>query len=466
VGANATADDVALLFGRAAFGATKNDLTVWTGKPYADVVKALVVPWEAAVAPQPDDARWAQLSQNDTNLISAQRWFLARMATSPTPLVERMTLFWHTHFATAYALPPDVGNLMIQNQTIRTYALGDLRTLLQQMTVDPAMLYWLSGNQNKKGRVNENYARELFELFTMGTRPQTYTETDIRQAAKALTGWGVNATARAAVFDSKSHDTSTKTVFGRTVGGYPAGDVHERLEYQEVVEAALAQPTTAKFIAYKLVCAFAYVPTTTNLLTNPDPLVDAVAATLKPDKPDGAWDIGAAMTTLLNHSRFRYPDRAAGKALVRSPIEVTAHLGKVMTVNLDPPGGIQTPSGSQYNQPIYALRRMGQVPFQPPNVGGWPKGEQWLSAITTQARYDLAQYMINQYNTQGRATENPMPASTDIAGWTSFMGLGHLSTVTRAQLDAYLASPGTTDERTKQNSVLMLLVSSPDWQVM
>jgi uncharacterized protein (DUF1800 family) len=465
VAAVATADDVARLFGRACFGATKTDLTTWTGQNYADVVNALFPPATPAPVPAPDEARRTQLESATTDLLAGQRWWLARMATTPLPLVERMTLFWHTHFATAYTGSPDVGNMMKQNQTIRTNALGDLRAMLNQLTVDGAMLIWLSGNLNRKGAVNENYGRELFELFTLGTRPQVYSENDIRQAAKALTGWYVKSD-RSTAFDTNRHDRSVKTVMGTTVGGYPAGDAREATEYQEIVTIALNASTTARFVAYKMVSAFAYVPDVTDLLTQADPLVTAVADALRPATPTGVWDIAAAMKALLLHDDFRYPDRAAGEGLVRSPIELAVHLGKAMGVNLDPPGGIQNTSATVNNYPILALRRMGQVPFQPPNVGGWPKGTQWLSAVTNLARYGLGQYMVNAWVNQNKQKTNPLPASSDIAGWTAFLGLGTLSPVTQSRLTAYLASPGTSDEPTKQNSVLLLLAASPDWQVM
>jgi uncharacterized protein (DUF1800 family) len=465
VASTATADDVARLFGRAAFGATKTDLTTWTGQDYATVVNALFPPTSAVAVPSADEVRRTQLESGTTDILAAQRWFLARMATTPTPLVERMTLFWHTHFATAFAQPPDVGSLILQNKTIRKNALGDFRQMLYDLTIDGAMLYWLSGNLNRRGAVNENYGRELLELFTMGTRPQLYTETDIREAAKALTGWVVKSD-RTTAFDTNRHDRTVKHVMGTNVGGYPANDAREATEYKEVVDIALRQASTAKFVAYKMVCAFAYVPASTDLIADPDPLVDAVAAALRPATPTGVWDITAALKALFLHDAFRYPDHASGKALVRSPIEITVHLSKPMGINLDPVGGIQNTSAYNNNIPIIALRRLGQVPFEPPNVGGWPKGTQWLSAITTRSRYDLAQYMIQAYNNQSRANTNPLPASTDIAGWTSFLGLGSLSTLTRSRLTSYLASPGTSDEKTKQNSMLLLLSASPDWQVM
>ncbi len=460
----ASPDDIARLYGRAAFGASKTQLTDNAGKDYAAVVEALF-PTATSLPALADEPRRIQLESGTTDYNAAIRWWLTRMATTPTPLLERMTLFWHTHFATAFTGQPDVGNMIRQNQTIRANALGDLRQLLYQLTVDGAMLYWLSGNQNRRNAVNENYGRELLELFTMGTRPQAYTETDIRQAARALTGWTVKAD-RTTAFDKNRHTTGTKTVLGSTVGGYPSGDAREATEYKEVVDAALRQPTTSLFVAYKMVSAFAYVPASQDFVNDPDPLVDAVAASLRPATPTGVWDIAAAMRTLLNHTAFRDPDHATGKVLVRSPIEMGVHLSKPLGVRLDPPGGLNQTNNYNYNIPTTALRRMGQVPFQPPNVGGWPKGTQWLSDITTRARYDFGQFMISAWSYQGNGNLSPLPASGDIAGWTSFLGLGSLTPLTLDRITTYLATPGAGNEATKQNSVLLLLVSSPDWQVM
>ena len=449
----ATVDDVARLFGRAAFGATKNDLVTWTGKPYEEMVASLFPPSPAI--PGLDEVRRTQLETATTDQLAAQRWWLDRMRTTAFPLEERMTWFWHTHFATGYAGSPNVGDLMKQNQTIRQNALGSFRVLTQKLTVDGAMLYWLSGYTNRRGNVNENYARELFELFTAGTIPQTYTETDIREAAKALTGWVVKSD-RTTAFDTNRHDRTVKTICGTTVGGYPASDPRETTEYQEVVEIALNRPTTAHYVAYKLVSAFAYVPQSTDLLADPDPLVDAVAAALRP-----AWSIRDAVHTLLTHPVFRYGDPRH----VRCPVELAVHLTKVTGVECDPPAAASDTNNGNYNRPIYGLRRMGQVPFVPPNVGGWPKGKRWLSAVTTQARYSLGHYILLASNTQNATAVTPLPASGDLAAWAPFMGLPRIEGLTKQQVQAYLASPGTSDEKSKQYGVMFLIASSPDWQV-
>ena len=458
----ATRDDVARLFGRAAFGATKNDLDVWTGKDYATVVDSLFPPATPAPIPLNDEAGRTQLESETFNLQPAQKWWLERMRSTPYPLLERVTLFWHNHFATAFTGAPDVGHMMIQNNTIRTHALGDFRKLLHALTVDGAMLYWLSGFQNRGGAINENYARELFELFTMGTIPQQYTETDIRQAAKALSGWVVNAN-RKGQFSPGRHDKSVKTIFGQRIGGYPANDARETTEYQEVCNLALNEDTTALFLAYKMVCAFAYIPDTTDLINDPDPLVNAVAMALRPPwtDPGGAWDITRALKALFNHNAFRYAQRGTGQAVVREPIVLAVHLAKVLALSLNN-------NNATGWQPLYALGRMAQTPFRPPNVAGWPMGTDWLSAPTMLGRYNLGEHWAQVHASQGATTAATvkLPASTDLTAWIAFMGLGSLSTATRNRVNAYLANPGTSDEPTKQRSVLVLLAASPDWQVM
>ena len=458
----ATREDVARLFGRAAFGATKTDLDVWTGQDYALVVDSLFPPPTPEPIPLPDENGRISQETVQFNPTAAQKWWLERMRSTPWPLLERMTLFWHNHFATAYNGAPDVGHMVRQNHTIRRHALGDFRALLHAMTVDGAMIFWLSGFQNRVGAINENHARELFELFTMGTIPQTYTETDIRQAAKALSGWVVN-TDRIGVFSHPRHDKSVKTIFGQQIGGYPANDAREKTEYQEVCNLALAQDTTARYVAYKMVCSFAYVPDTTDLVNDPDPLVDAVANALRPSwtNPGGPWDIVKAMKTLLNHNLFRYSQRNAGNVVVRQPIELGVHLGKILGLSLNN-------NNATGWMPLYALGRMAQLPFRPPNVAGWPHGTDWFSAPTVIGRYNLGEHWAQIWASQGLTTAATvtLPPSGDLNAWAAFMGLASLSTLTRNRVNAYLANPQTGDEPTKQRSVLVLIASSPDWQVM
>jgi uncharacterized protein (DUF1800 family) len=456
----ATRDDIARLYGRACFGATGFDHDTWPGTPYDDVVAALFPPGPPGApgrTPQPDEAVRLELEHGTTDVASAQRWWLERMRTTPYPLEERMTLFWHDHFATAYLGQPDVGQLIIQNQTLRTYGLLSFRDLANAMTVDPAMLVWLNGIANRLGGVNENYAREFLELFTMGTVPQVYTETDIRQAAKVFTGFGVNTTTRAMTFTAARHDNSRKTVLGRVIGGWPSADARNATEYKEVTEAALAWDggrTVSRFLAYKLVLEFGYQPDTTNLPA--DPLVEDIASAIR---RNDTWDLNYGVRTMLLHPRWRYaaPDRQ----LVRSPVEVLVHAAKVLGINLGVVNG-----GLQAQNANAAGQRAGQALFVPPNVGGWANGTGWLSQTTTLARYDMLNTVVATYKNQQLNTVKPMPPSGDVTYWTWYMGLNTLSATTGQRLREYLAKPGSTVEADKQASMFILVGSSPDWQVM
>lgn len=459
----ATRQDVSRLFARAAFGARAQDLDTWTGRPYAEVVDALLnVPALDGRDPTADEAErlyylhLAEVASSfSLGLLTAAveeagRWWVERMRTTQYPLEERMTLMWHDHFATAYLEPfPDVAMLMQQNQTLRNRALGNFRTLVEEMTVDPAMLYWLNGTENTKGKPNENYARELLELFTLGVVPQVYTEQDIREAARALTGWDVNGLTSGyqPIFSSANHDTGQKTVLGVTFGNL--GDQ----EYKKVVDIALAQDAAPKFVAYKLVKNFAYLPATGDLFQDPDPLVDKVAATLRSSN----WDLKEGIKTLLMSDEFRFADPSVARQVIRQPIDLVASACKQI--------GVSAKSANVTT----LLRRMGQLPFEPPNVGGWPTSKEWLSPVTTLARYDWGVTVYNLAATVSASAVNPgvsLPAANDLDAWASRFGLAGLSDNTRTLINDYLTARAGAPNNERQAGVLILLASSPDWMVM
>jgi uncharacterized protein (DUF1800 family) len=454
--APATRQDVSRLFARAAFGATAADLDRWAGQPYEAAVEHLLnVPALDTRVPAGDEPERIVLENNsDLNIglsslyagvRQAGEWWVERMRTTQYPLEERMVLFWHDHFATAWLFPyPDVRMLIQQNQTMRRHALGKVRVLVAAMTLDPAMLYWLNGNENARGAPNENYARELFELFTLGVVPQRYTEQDIREAARALTGWTVDPLPKRVVFNANRHDTGSKTVLGTTFGNL--GDQ----EYLKVIDIALAQEVAPKFIAYKLVLNFAYLPPTGDLFQDPDPLVDKVAATLR----SSDFNIKDAVRTLLLSEEFRGADVAAGKQIVRQPIDLVASACKAIGV------------GARAAQVSTLLERMGQLPLDPPNVGGWPVHKEWLSPVTTLARYDWGVTCFNLWNNALNATRTPLPASSDLDGWAKRFGLAGLSANTVTLIKDYLAAKASAQEAERQAGVLILLASSPDWMVM
>jgi uncharacterized protein (DUF1800 family) len=458
--ATATRADVARLFGRAAFGATKKDLDTWTGQPYEAAVDSLFPPGPPGTVgrlPELDEGEGAYQDYQTSDVTWPYRWWLERMRTTPYPLEERVTLFWHDHFATAAIGSPDPGTVMIQNKTLRLHSLGSFRALANAITIDGAMVLWLSGIANVVGGVNENYAREFLELFTLGKVPQVYTETDVREAAKAFTGFTFNTVTRTSQFVPTNHDTSVKHVLGRTIGGHLPASPEEAAEYSEVTEAALAHDggrTSSRYVAYKLVQQFGYEVTG---LASSDPVVEDVAAALR---ANDAWDIKAAVRTMLLHPGWREADPA--RRLVRSPVDVIVHAAKVL--------GFPNPSG--WGSELWPVAIQGemiertlQVPLLPPNVGGWPHGLDWLSQVTTLARYDVIYTIVRYFHNAGLSFVNVLPPSGDIAAWAPYMGLDGFTTSTALRLQEYLDDPGTTDEIQKQIGMFVLVSTSPDWQV-
>ena len=450
---NASRADVSRLLGRAAFGATAAQLDEWAGRPYADLVDSLVnVPTAGAGArlPQPDDG--ARLTaENNNDLAAGQRWWLGRMKTTLYPLEERMVLFWHDHWATAVTGAPNTKLVMRQNETLRINSLGNFRVMCQQLTVDAAMLQWLDGDVSTATRPNENYAREFFELFTLGTRadPQPYEEQDIRQAARVLTGWIVDANTLQGRYVTGRHAKDTKVVLGVTIPNL------EGEEYKRLIDVALAQTAASKFVAYKLVQNFAYDPPTRDLFNDPDPLIDEVAAAFV----SSDWNIRTAVRTMLLSDRFRYAEAAVERQVVRQPVEIAVHAGKA--------SGVAT-NNAALSGPVF---RAGQRLFQPPNVGGWPLGRKWLSSTTVLARYEIANACINVRNGQNASLRMVFPPSSDItaggAQWAAHMGLASLTPSTLSALQSYVASRrGAAGEAEIQNGIFILLVTSPDWEVM
>ncbi|MBW3536870.1 MAG: DUF1800 domain-containing protein [Actinobacteria bacterium] len=450
-----TRHDVASILGRAAFGATAADLDLWTGKTQDELAAHLLaVPTDSSgFQVQPDEPRRLAVTAAATSagrqnggaqLQAAQGWWLERMRTTTAPLHERMTLLWHDHFATAHSpMLPNTATLVLQNQTLRAGALGSFRGLLANVTTDPAMLYWLDGARSVTGKPNENYAREFLELFTMGVSPQQFTEGDIREAARAFTGWIVNGQ-RAAAFDQRRHDPGDKTFLGRRIPNLG------KTEHLAIRDAALQTPVSSRFLAWKLVQKFAYDPGPIDLMTDADPLVARVASTLRQ-----GWNIRDAVEVMLRAPEFR----RRPQPVARQPVEQAVHACKVLGVPADAAPVIQ------------ALDVMGQRLFAPPNVGGWPVDEEWLAPGTTLARYRLATFVETEARRRSAMVELPvgpqaLPESADLAAWAARFGLAGFSANTERTLRGYLAAAAGAPEAQRQKGVMTLVISSPDWTVM
>lgn len=302
-------------------------------------------------------------------LAATARWWLERMVNGQYPLQEKLTLFWHGHFTTSARDERSSWLMWRQNELLRTYAAGNFFEFVRQISRDPAMLDYLNNQQNRKGRPNENYARELMELFTLGIGH--YTEQDIKEAARAFTGWGHDG--EQFVFRSWEHDFDEKVFMGRR-GPFDGDDII-RLIFQH--------PQAPRFITRKLWAHLAY--------EDPEePLAESLAELFKRSNAD----LRPVLRTILT-SRAFYSDRAIGTQ-IKSPVQLVVGTVRML--------GIDLPPARMLNN---MLERMGQVPFFPPNVKGWPGGRYWINTSTLFVRYNTCVWLAGGGPANRRGDRRP-----------------------------------------------------------
>ncbi len=280
--------------------------------------------------------------------------WVARMGQGKGVLREKMTLFWHNHFACRSKLATFIQQ---QNNTLRTHALGKFGDLLMAISKDAAMLQFLNNQQNRKKSPNENFAREVMELFTLGRG--NYTETDIKEAARAFTGWGFNLQGEF-VFRQLFHDEGLKTIFGKS-GNYQGEDV---------IEMLLAHPQTATFISTKIYRYFV------NESFNSEHVASMAKRFFRSD-----YDIADLMEYVFTSDWF-YDSVNIG-AQIKSPVELLA--GMQRTLHMD--FADKTPV-------LYTQKALGQMLFNPPNVAGWPGGKAWIDSSSLLTRMQLPKVLF------------------------------------------------------------------------
>jgi len=341
------------LLRRAGFGGTADDVRRYGAMHAGEAVSTLL-----DAKPRPDPpldlvSAQAPLGRRDARdaLEELQLWWLNEMLSSPAAVREKLTLYFHGHF-TSRATPRFPRITYQQNALFRGYALGNLRELTRGVSKDPAMLIYLNGGANVAAHPNENYARELMELFTLGLG--NFSEQDVRESARAWTGWRVDRRTASAQFDPALHDGGNKHFLGRT-GNFNGDDV---------INIIFAQPQCARFFAASLLNWFVY--------NDPESqLVDAVAAMLRAHD----FELRPVVAAILQSNVF-YSARAY-RALVKSPVEFVVGTYKVLGLpKIDA-------------RALPALAQMGQRLFFPPSVAGWPGGQNWLTSGTMIARQNF-----------------------------------------------------------------------------
>ncbi|MFE3170843.1 DUF1800 family protein [Amycolatopsis sp. NPDC059090] len=348
-------------------------------------------------------AKQQAAQQLQGQVTQAALWWLDRIAAADRPAVERLTWFWHGHFATSEQKVRSPRLMLAQNQTLRTLAMGSFTQLAHAMIVDPAMLLWLDGNSNKAGKPNENLAREFMELFALGVG--NYTETDVREAARALTGWTATRENPVAHLAARRHDSTAKTVLGQTAN-FDAGSF---------VDLVLSRPSSAPFVVGRLWF---------RLVSATPPTADTLARLVAAYGP--GRDIRSLLTALVKEDAFH--DSAT--SLVKQPVEWLGGLLRALRVR---PSALDAKTGAQL---LTGLRGMGQVPFEPPSVGGWAAGGAWLTTSAGLARLHLAQLVAQHADLGAVAKAQDKPAAIG-----ELLGVDGWSDRTRACLSGVVNDP-------------------------
>ncbi len=389
------------------------------------------------------------MAANRQAIFETVRWWMNRMCYGQHPLQEKLVLFWHGHFTTSAKDEKIASLVWNQNELHRRMGAGNFREYVKQISRDPAMLDYLNNTQNKKAHPNENYARELMELFTLGIG--NYTEDDIKQSARAFTGWTHEGDDF--VFRRYDHDDGVKQFMGRS--GTFNGD--------DIIEIILQHPACAPYIASKMWKFFAY-----------EELEEGLGESLGAMLKENGWELRPIIRTMLT-SRGFYQPRAIGSQ-IKSPVQLV--VGTIRQL------GLQTPNAQQL---AFAMNQMGQVPLQPPNVKGWPGGRMWINTSTVFVRYNTCVYLaggtmpgtfgIRGIIGKGQAGGSGKPGPEVSGNFRPGAG-GSAQSIIEEWLTRLIQRPveerqkqilleameGRTDERAVRN-MIQLIMSMPEYQL-
>jgi uncharacterized protein (DUF1800 family) len=436
-----TRADVAHLVRRVAFGATAERIDELAALGFDGAVDALTdftTADDSAGAVEPpafDTEGYLEVVGDETADVAARRaaqrraaeerralirWWLQRMVVADRPQREWLTLAWHDHFATSLTKVKFAELMHWHYTTLYDGGSDHFPDLVRTIARDPAMLIWLDGRRNTAAAPNENFARELFELFTLGHgtghHGQPYTESDVSEAARALTGWAIDRTTGAGVLRPRRHDDGTKSVLGAS-GPF-------RLD--EIVDIATAHPACAPHVVARLWSRLA------RPAAPDDPVVVELAAAFADD-----LDIAALVRRMVRRPEFL--DAATRGAIVKSPVQLVVGTARALGSGL-PPGAVRM------------LAALGQVPFLPPDVDGWTANEGWISTSTTHARLTFAVAMAGTAtDAVDVLTESPRPERAALVA--RLLSVDTWSPATTSALDAVSDRP---------SDLLAIAIASPE----
>jgi uncharacterized protein (DUF1800 family) len=421
--------DVAHLLRRAGVGGTWAEVSALAPLDIRAIVDRVVETPAPPVVPPPGLATGENEYQR---WVAMTHWWFDRLATSPAPLADKLTLFWHGHLCSAIDKVEKSRRMWDQHVLFRTKGMGSFVDLVQAVAVDPAMLRYLDNDQNVVGSPNENFARELMELFTLGVNE--YTQDDVVAAARAWTGYGRDRETGDFVFRPARHDAGIKTFFGQTKAWTGPEVVDEILRGRK-------KDVAARFIVTKLWSFFAH--------PDPEPaVVDALVRTYH------ASDLTIGPVVKAMFLRPEFYSTKAKRGLVRSPIEYIAAVMK----------GTGLPASIVH--PEWFGRGMGQVPFSPPNVSGWRPNAYWISASAQWAKTGFANFVRwKAMDTDLLAGVDRLSPEESVKTALRQLGVDNAGPQTRSALVRYVQRERSTDRWAERPNLLFLTMLCPEMQL-
>ena len=439
--------DIALmahLMRRAGFGASRDELEGLAERGYANVVEDLLHPGEANAMPNDVIRRYHSEMAEMRELNSAGAYWMYRMVTTQNQLEEKLALFWHGLFATGYSKLNQASALVNQIDTFRRHSLGSFQAMLVELSKDPAMIIWLDNHDNHKDNINENYGRELLELFAMGVG--NYTEEDIKECARAFTGWTLGNAEYMSTRASRDsiwpysrinwhfsyrdydHDDGEKTFLGHT-GNFNGEDI---------IAIIVEQEATARFISTRLFQYFA--------ADEVSPAGEAVIGEMMRSYFDSGHEIRSVLRTLFNSDYFKSEE--ARFARVKGPVELVVGAVRMAGTYREPTfGADQLARHTMY---------MGQGIFQPPSVEGWHEGAEWIDSGALVERVNFVGKELGNPGNPGvraiidrmaREAEGPLSPQAQVTGCADLIGPLEISEGTRNSLHEFASQQGDAELR-------------------
>ncbi len=390
--------DTRHLVTRTALGQEWGGVKALEGKTRQEAVQILLKPAPLTTPPLPALTPWAKVSRMSQQsglgkkrarkMMKVEgdrlkRWWMKHLLFTKAPVNERMTLFWQNHFTSSLEKVQQPRLLYLQNQLLRRNAMGNFRSLLHEVARDPAMLVYLDGSKNVKGSPNENFARELLELFTLGRGH--YSESDIKAAAIAFTGWGTDRNRGTYVYDASKHDNRRVTFMGRT--GSFSGD--------QLIDIILEKPRVGEHIAEKFWKEFISD-------SHPDPrYIKRWGAVLR----NSNYNIKALLSEVLNSDAFW--DKKYTGTLTKSPVDLVVGTLRALPFPKLPAGEL-----------VHITKLLGQDLFDPPTVKGWSGGKAWIDTQTLLVRTSLLNKLTRHSGASARVQSYlPKATGTEVVNW-------------------------------------------------